>query len=116
MRGPRVENKYQLTIPKIKKLKVRKSENLKELGFWWNEAVKSWCVIEEAGDDSYWIGISEKGKFKFTLDAYEGMCSYNFKEFFRPDDMENEWDLEIQEKFLSKINFLIDEGVLNLPS
>ena len=40
------------------------------------------------------------------------MCGYEFNKFFDVKDIDNEQDLEIQEKFLAKINELIDCGVL----
>ena len=42
-----------------------------------------------------------------------GMCGYKFNQFFREKDIENDNDLLIQEKFLSKINELIDLGILS---
>ena len=47
--------------------------------------------------------------------AYGGMCGYNFKTFFNPKEIECEIDLEIQEKLLSRINWLIDEGIIEIP-
>ena len=38
------------------------------------------------------------------------MCGYEFNKFFDVKDIDNEQDLEIQEKFLAKINELIDCG------
>jgi hypothetical protein len=38
-----------------------------------------------------------------------------FKKFFDFSEIENEYDLQIQEKFLAKINYLIDEGILVVP-
>lgn len=40
------------------------------------------------------------------------MCGYVFEKFFDPSEMDNDLDFEIQEKFLEKINQLIDEGIL----
>jgi hypothetical protein len=42
------------------------------------------------------------------------MCNYKFKNFFDYNEIENELDLEIQEKLLTKINYLIDEKILIL--
>ena len=40
------------------------------------------------------------------------MCGYNFKKFYDFSEIENEMDLEIQEKCLEVINTLIDKQVL----
>ena len=42
------------------------------------------------------------------------MCGYNFTRFFDPRDIENEHDLEVQERLLAKINELIDNGILGM--
>ena len=41
-----------------------------------------------------------------------GMCSYNFNKFYDKSEIENNYDWQIQEKFLGKINELIDLGIL----
>ena len=41
-----------------------------------------------------------------------GMCSYKFERFFDESEIENNYDWQIQEKFLDKINELIDLGIL----
>ena len=43
------------------------------------------------------------------------MCKYHPSEFLKPDEIENKDDLEIQVKFLKRINELIDNGVFSLP-
>ena len=42
------------------------------------------------------------------------MCSYNFKKFFDPKEIGCEIDLEIQEKLLKRINWLIDERIIEI--
>lgn len=128
-RYPKVKNKYDLTISKVKKLKVLDRSKIKEPLFWRNEVINAWCISENAGteedvaygtDNEYWIGIYDLnaknygGKFRFTFSSYGGMCGYNFKRFFDPSEIENDVDLEIQEKFLRKINKLIDMGILGM--
>ena len=53
------------------------------------------------------------GKFRVHLTSYGGMCSYKFNQFFREKDIQCDNDLRIQEKFLGKINELIDLGILS---
>ena len=52
------------------------------------------------------------GKIRLNCTSCEDMCSYNFKHFFDPKEIENEVDLEIQEKLLDRINWLINEGII----
>ena len=47
--------------------------------------------------------------------AYEDMASYTFKKFFDPAEIENEWNLQLQEKLLKQINWLIDEKIIEIP-
>ena len=57
---------------------------------------------------------SYAGKIQLKCYAYGGMCSYNFKKFFDPKEIDCEIDLEIQEKLLKRINWLIDEGIVEI--
>ncbi len=44
------------------------------------------------------------------------MCSYNFEKFFDYAEIENEVDLELQEKLLERINWLINEGIIRIEA
>lgn len=46
--------------------------------------------------------------------CWGGMGRYTFDEFFNMKEIENERDLETQEKLLEVINKLIDEGILGI--
>lgn len=130
MRKPKVKNKYVLNIPQIRKLQVGDRSKIASPLFWRNDVIEAWCITgvadpenEKWGDESsYWIGIYDDdakayaGKFRFSLETYGGMCSYRFTEFFRGKDIEREIDLILQEKFLEKINDLIDKGILVIPN
>lgn len=128
MRQPTVENKYNLTMAKIQKLKIADRSQIGKPLFWRNDVIGAWCIVGSAGSDTdirfgtdneFWIGIydlnakSYAGKFRVHLTSYGGMCNYKFNQFFREKDIENNNDLLIQEKFLSKINELIDLGILS---
>lgn len=129
MRKPQVVNRYNLTIPKIRKLKVTDRDKIHPPLFWRNPLIKAWCVSGHAGtekdrefgtDNGFWIGIYDinapayAGKFRVDFSSYGGMCGYKFRSFFNPKDIDNENDLLIQEKFLYTINHLIDIGVLEI--
>lgn len=124
MRKPKVKNKYNLTIKKIKRLKVADRSQVHDPLFWRNNIIGAWCISESVGNEfmcdenEYWIGIYDwnapayAGKFRISFSTYGGMCGYEFDKFFDEKDIDNEKDLEIQERFLAKINELIDCGVL----
>lgn len=127
MRTPRVANKYNLTMTKIRRLKVADRSKVCAPLFWRNDVIGAWCICGTSGNDmdrrfgidnEYWIGIYDlnakayAGKFRVSISSYGGMCHYNFNKFYQLKDIDNEQDLEIQEKFLEKINELIDCGVL----
>ena len=129
MRKPKVANKYNLTPGSILKLHINR-EKVNETYFWRNNVVHAWCIsgntAKSAKDhefgtyNSFWLGVyDEQGQertsqieLKFT--AYGDMCSYIFDTFYDFSTIEHEIDLEIQEKFLAKINELIDQDVFSL--
>jgi len=130
MRKPKVKNKYNLTVQDLKRLRVGNREKICEPLFWRNNAISGWCIsgttIKNRKDDEFgtydefWIGVYDEdakayaGKIRVTFSAYGGMCHYNFKKFFDYSEIEHEMDLEIQEKFITTINQLLDEQILVL--
>lgn len=128
MRKPRVENKYNLKPHDICIAKVLNRERLREKPFWRNNVIDAYCLSGGSGEgffggfeNEYWIGFYDEdakayaGKIKMHCTSYEGMCGYNFKTFFNPKEMENKYDLEIQEMLLETINWLIDEKIIEIP-
>lgn len=131
MRKPKVENKYNLKPKDIQKAIILDYDRLKQPPFWRNNVVQAWClsgcVIPNQKDPygtydlEYWIGFYDKnaksyaGKIKLSCSSYGGMCGYNFRNFFNEKEIENEYDLQLQEKLLSRINWLIDEGIIEIP-
>ena len=130
MRKPKVENKYNLKPKDIQKAVILDYDKLHQPPFWRNDVIGAWCLsettIKNAKDDEfgcyneYWIGFYDRdaksyaGKIRLKCYAYGGMCGYNFNTFFNPKDIDCEIDLEIQEKLLSRMNWLIDEGVIEI--
>lgn len=130
MREPTVPNIYNLTVPMIRQLRVDRSK-VGEPWFWRNNVISAWCLSgstakcaadDEFGTtDEYWLGVYDEdakayaGKIRVSFSTYGGMCGYNFKEFYNPKDIENELDLEIQEKFLKVMNDLIERGIFMMP-
>lgn len=128
MQKPKVDNKYNLTMTKIRKLKIADRGQIGKPLFWRNDVIGAWCIVGAAGsdmdvrfgtDNEFWIGIYDDnakayaGKLRVHLTSYGGMCRYEFNQFFREKDIKDDNDLLIQEKFLSKINELIDLGILS---
>ena len=125
MRKPIVENKYNLKPKDIEKAVILDYDRLHEPPFWRNNVVQAWCLSGGSGKgffgdwiDSYWIGFYDRdaksyaGKIRLSCSAMENMCNYNFKKFFDYTEIENEFDLELQEKLLERINWLIDERII----
>ena len=119
-------NKYGLTPKTIKNL-VPNRNKIQEKPFWRNNAISAWCLSDNTihSADSivyseyaeYWLGIyDEDNKVEFHLYSYGGMCEYHPSEFLKSDEIENKDDLEIQVKFLKRINQLIDNGTFSLPN
>lgn len=129
MRQPTVENKYNLTPSSITKLQVNRGK-VNETSFWRNNVVHAWCVsgntaknakdLEFGTYNSFWLGVYDEdakehaGEIVLTFSAYGGMCKYVFDAFYNFSTIKYEIDLEIQEKFLAKINHLIDECVFTI--
>ena len=129
MRKPKVENKYNLKPKDIQKATIIDYDKLTQEPFWRNNIINAWCLSGGSGEgfyggyiDSYWIGFydndakSYAGKIRLKCCAMEEMCSYNFKSFFNEKEIENEWDLQLQEKLLEVINWLIDERIIEIPN
>lgn len=129
MRKPKVVNRYNLTVDRCRRLTIADRSKIKEPLFWRNENIDAWCISEDIGsnadkkygtENSYWIGIydddakSYAGKLRIDFSSHGGMCGYNFNQFFDPEEMDNEIDLQTHERFLSKINYLLDEGILKI--
>lgn len=126
MRKPHVENKYNLKFNDIKRAIVLNQDKLTEHPFWRNDLIKAWCLSGGGGlydgdfIDEYLISFYDKdaagylGKIEVNCTSYEGMCGYDFKHFFDPNEIECEADLELQENLLRRINWLIDEKIIKI--
>lgn len=125
IRKPKVVNKYNLKPKDIQKAIILDYDRLHKPPFWRNNVVQAWCLLDgsEKGFygnwiDSYWIGFYDKdakayaGKIRLSCSAMEDMCNYNFERFYDYAEIENEIDLELQEKLLEMINWMIDEGII----
>ena len=127
MRSPNVENKYNLKPKDIEKAIILDRDRLTQPPFWRNDVVDAWCLSGGSGKgyfgdclNAYWIGFYDQdakayaGKIRLSCSSYEGMCGYNFKKFFDYKEIENEADLELQERLLSRLNWLMDEGIVKI--
>lgn len=130
MRTPKVENKYNLKPKDIQKAKILKPDRFKKAPFWRNNIINAYCLSGNVCphkkdpygtfDLGYWIGFYDDdakayaGKIRLDCSCFGGMCKYEFKNFFDEKEIENEWYLELQEKLLSTINWLIDEAIISI--
>lgn len=127
IRKPRIENKYNLKPKDIENAVILDYNRLHQSPFWRNDVVQAWCLTGGSGKgfyddwlDAYWIGFYDNdekeyaGKIRFYCTTYEDMCSYNFNSFFDYTEIEHEVDLELQEKLLERINWLIDEKIIEI--
>ena len=42
------------------------------------------------------------------------MCGYTFDEFYKADEIENKWDMNVQVNAMRYLNMLLDEGIVEL--
>lgn len=116
----RVENKYNILPSDIEKLKVKDRSKIGKPLFWRNEAIEAWCVMEEVGEhgfefgNNYWLGIYDDNSIKYDCSCYGAMMNYNFKSFYDQSEIDCKDDLLLQEMLLRKINYLIDNGILEI--
>lgn len=128
MRNPKVENKYNLKSADVGRMIVVDRSKLCEPIFWRNTVINAWCISGSVGtdadrqfgtDNEYWIGIYDKPYYRkdvrLSVTCWGGMGKYEFQEFFNMEEIENERDLETQEKVLEVLNMLLDNGILKLP-
>lgn len=127
MRKPRVANKYNLKPKDIEKAVILDYDRLTKEPFWRNDVIHAWCLSGGVGEgyyggylSSYWIGFYDKdakhyaGKIRMHLNCYEDMCSYEISEFYKESNIDDRWDLELQEKYLEVLNWLIDEKIVKI--
>lgn len=119
-------NKYNLTPKNIKKLKILDWDRLKEKT-WHNSAMKDsgswWCHLEGCqlsgkhydDSDEFWIGFREEdNKIDCNFSCYEGMCSYNFDEFYNIYEIEHKYDMQVQVNAICWLNMMIDKKILGV--
>ena len=118
-------NKYNLKPNSIKKLRILDWRRLKK-NTWLNTAMLSgtwWCHLEGSNainkeyndEDEFWIGFNEdNNNIDYHFYSYGGMCGYEFKNFYKMADIENEYDMNVQINTIRWLNMMIDEGILGL--
>ncbi len=118
-----VPNKYDLTIEKIKQLRVIDWDALKKFT-WFNQAMSKpcWCRLQGCNDlnkpyddeDEFWIGFYEDGTVDCNFYSYGGMCGYEFPKFYDAKYIENRFDLNVQVNAIRYLNMLLDEKIVAL--
>lgn len=122
MRKSIVENKYNLTMNDVNNLVPFDRSKITAPLFKSNPLTNTWDIkgnTSKKNDDITLLAFNEflirvfyNGPIRVICSTYGGMANYNFTEFFKESEIENELDLEIQEKLLETINMLMDEGIL----
>ena len=122
----KVPNKYNIKPKDIKKLKVLDWDKLKKYT-WYNDAMKKtgewYCHFEGSNgggfygddEDEFWIGFNKKnGEVDYNFHSGEGMCRYTFDEFYKANEIETKWDMNVQVNAMRYLNMLLDEGIVEL--
>ena len=117
-------NKHNLTIKKIKKLKILDWERLKK-ETWFNHAKKAtgnwWCHLEGCQKETekyndfseFWIGFREEDdKIDCNFSTNESMCKYVFDKFYDIKEIEHKYDMQVQVNAIRWLNKMIDNGIL----
>lgn len=122
MRKPNVENKYNLTMKDVNNLVSFDRSKITSPLFTRNRLTNTWDItgsttkknsdVTSLACNEFLIRVDYDGSIRVMCSTYGGMANYNFNEFFKENEIENELDLEIQEKLLETINMLLDEGIL----
>ncbi len=119
-------NKYNLTVKKIRHLKILDWERLKDENVTWrNDAMNNgpwYCHLEGSNiggkyndADEFWIGFRESdNKIRCHFTSYGGMCDYKFNAFYYPGNIKNKFDMNVHANTIRWLNKMIDEGVLGL--
>lgn len=118
-------NKYNLTPENIKDITVSDWDKLKSVT-WHNETLTdgTWyckligCQYPDSkkfnDEDEAFIGFNgDDGSVRFDCTSYGGMCGYDFDAFYDPNEMENEFDLNLHINIVNWLTDLIDGGVLS---
>jgi hypothetical protein len=130
MRQPNIENKYNLTPFSVTKLKINRAKvngtyffRCNKTGTWSlsGSTAKTSADFIYGTYSSFLLDIYDEdlldfpGKIHLSFKSSGDKYHYDFDTFYDYMRIKTEQDLEIQENFLEKINFLIDEGVFVLP-
>jgi len=118
-------NKYGFTPKNINTVKVLDWNWIKEHfgqnfamdkdGNCWDRIIDTKAGAAVCDEDEFYIGFWENGRVESRFYSHGGMCGYEFEEFYKADDIENEIDMEIQAKVIELLNGLVDKGIISKP-
>lgn len=124
-REPKIENTLNLMIKDLELMKVEKPERLQESpfkrdenGYYYEEYT---CDIKTSPSYGYFkLSIADgsdlnRSRLSIMCETNGGMFGYSFNKFFKPRNIENEEELELQELVLARIMWFLDEGIFSLP-
>lgn len=116
----KVKNKYNLKPSDVKKFVVVNHDAIKDKPFWRNNVVKAYCLsgciadekdYEFGAEAEWWIGFYDDGHIDYMLTLDGGMVTYDIKEFYNIDNIDNLYDRNLQIEFLTALNWLLDSGI-----
>lgn len=120
-----VPNKYNLRPADINRLVVKDWDTIKKK-CWLNKAKARdgewYCHLEGCHtpgkpyneEDEFWIGFCTDGRVGYHFTSYEGMCGYNFNNFYDMAEIENKFDFQVQVNAMRWLNELLDSGVVEI--
>lgn len=120
-------NKYHLTRDMLKQIKVLEPSKITEPLFRFNSVIDKWMITKNTAKNALDWSCLTYDEFMIMVDpltwtayvefhAWGGMASYNFQDFFNPDEIEFQIDLEIQEQFIETINDLLDCKIIKIKN
>lgn len=128
MRKPKVKNKYNIKPHDIERAIILNPDKLHERPFWRHHVGKAWCLsggvkLVAPPPNYYTILFYDSdapkfaGQIRLTIDvwSYKSWCDVVPQEFYNPSDIEDEKYLRLQEKLLSRLNWLIDQNIVSIP-
>ncbi len=127
---PRVENKYHLTMGDIKSAKIINWERLNQKPFIRNDVIGCYYLRENTNPSKFEESIGDyseycirfypptkenpNGRVTVKCERLGGVHQYRFNYFYNRSNIHNRRDLEIQEKLLKRLNWLIDEKIIEV--
>lgn len=116
-------NKYNFTQDNIKTISVKDWNKLRK-ETWYNTTLKCYTKVIGCGnnddyeyldENEFFIKFYDSNLIKTECTCYSGICAYDFKEFYNPNTIENEYDMQMQVNVIKFLNYLVDNDIVTKP-